>query len=286
MKKWTLVAAIVGALLCLSSCCENKQEKSVMARFVPERMDDFIWENEYICYRAYGKALEGNPTSPGFDLWVKTPGALVANERYRLELEEGKSYHINWGNGKDCYKVAVSLGAGASSPLVEGELIYPSTNYRSFKILEESPDKVVFALIYPEWEVDGNMVGLEKIITVKGGTYFCEVEDVYSGDFDSLTVAAGIFRHEVEDEFLADDRLAIWEKASDTSVESEDGMIGVALVMKEADEVCTMQTGDKSHGLAIKKIRSGEKIHYFFGSCWSKGELKSSQEWFEMVEKI
>ena len=83
----------------LIASCAPKEQK-VMARFVPERSDDFVWENNYVCYRAYGEALEGNPTSPGFDIWVKTPGALVADERYRMELEEGLSYHIDHGNGK------------------------------------------------------------------------------------------------------------------------------------------------------------------------------------------
>ena len=41
-------------------------------------MSDFVFENNLIAGRFYGKALEGNPTSPGIDIWVKLPGALVA----------------------------------------------------------------------------------------------------------------------------------------------------------------------------------------------------------------
>ena len=54
----------------------------VMARAVPERKDDFVFENDLIAGRFYGKALEGDPTSPGIDVWVKLPGALVADDWY------------------------------------------------------------------------------------------------------------------------------------------------------------------------------------------------------------
>ena len=70
MKKILLILA--GALL-LCCCAQKPQEPKVMARYVPERADDFVFENNLIAGRIYGKALEGNPTSPGIDIWVKKP---------------------------------------------------------------------------------------------------------------------------------------------------------------------------------------------------------------------
>lgn len=42
-------------------------------RYVPERLDDFTWENDRIAYRMYGKALEvgGVGNAYGIDVWVK-----------------------------------------------------------------------------------------------------------------------------------------------------------------------------------------------------------------------
>ena len=77
MKKYLIVALALLAV----GCARNKEQK-VMAREVPERADDFVFENNLIAGRFYGKALEGNPTSPGIDIWVKLPGALVADEWY------------------------------------------------------------------------------------------------------------------------------------------------------------------------------------------------------------
>lgn len=286
MKKLILIAL---AALSLASCGQKPAEQKVMARFVPERSDDFIFENNLICGRIYGEALEGNPTSPGVDIWVKTPGALVADQRYKDELEGGKSYHINWGNGKDCYKVAVSLGGGASVPLVDGVLQYPATNYRSWEILEQAPDKVVFVLNYPEWQAGDALVSLAKKITVTADTYFTKVEDTYTfSGADTLQIAAGIFLHpdqqSVVEDYVTADRYAIWEHASDQSVEPEDGMLGVAVYVPEAEFSGLSDSGD--HGICTKTVKSGETFTYYFGSCWSKGDLKTAADWFEIVKNI
>lgn len=286
--KWILAAACA---LTLSACGGNDKEAQVAARYVPERMDDFMFENDLIAGRIYGKALEGNPTAPGIDIWVKQPGALVADMRYKMELEEGKSYHKDWGNGKDCYKVGVSLGGGASAVLLDGEIQYPATNYRSWEILEQTPDKVVFVLHYPEWETKGEKIALDKKFTVTPGSYFVQVEDswTFSGAYgDELTVAAGVFRHPaqntVTDEIVLNDRYALWEHASDQGAEPEEGMIGVAVYVPGAEG--STVTEDGTHGLTYKKVKSGETFSYCFGSCWSKAGVKTAAQWFETVRGL
>ena len=79
MRKYILMAVLAAMAL---TGCRKTVEPKVMARTVPERADDFVFENNLIAGRFYGKALEGNPTSPGLDIWVKLPGKLVADEWY------------------------------------------------------------------------------------------------------------------------------------------------------------------------------------------------------------
>lgn len=287
MKKYIILAA----LLTLAACSEAPEVDKVMARHVPERADDFVFENNLICGRIYGQALEAETTSPGIDIWVKKPGALVADQRYRDELENGKTYHKDWGNGKDCYKVGVSLGGGASAVVIENRLQYPATNYRSWEILEQTPDKVVFRLDYPEWNAGGESISLRKTFTVRADTYFVKVEDVYtfSGEFgDELEVVAGVFRHPEQEtvrfELEAEDRYALWERASDQSVEPEDGMIGVAVYVPGGRNG-RLSHGD-DHGITGRRIKSGETFTYYFGSCWSKGEIQSWSDWLMMVDNL
>ena len=285
--KRILIAILALGTLC---ACDQTPEKKVMARFVPERSDDFVFENNLIAGRFYGKALEGNPTSPGLDIWVKLPGKLVADEWYQGFLTESDEFYHHDHGGKDCYKVAVSLGGGASAPLIDGKLCYPATNYHSWEMVEETPEKVVFNLHYPAWEAaEGVTVTLDKTVTVVPDTYFCAVEDIYTFEgTDSLTVAAGINTHEaletVEEEYLNPDRVALWEHASDQTFEPEDGMIGVAVLVPGAGDAGRLSE-DGTHLLVCKEIASGEPFRYSFGSCWSKGNIQTAEAWFDLVIK-
>ncbi|MBO4340318.1 MAG: DUF4861 family protein [Bacteroidales bacterium] len=276
---------ILAAIAMMAACAPAKEQK-VMARFVPERADDFVFENNLIAGRFYGEALEGNPTSPGVDIWVKLPGRLVADAWYAAAMEDPSFYHHDHG-GKDCYKVAVSLGGGASVPFIEGKLCWPATNYRSYEVLETTPDKVVFALHYPQWEAaEGVSVSLDKKVTLKADSYFAAVQDTYTfTGADEITVAAGIKLHSaqetIEESLELPDRYAIWEKASDQSIEPEDGMLGVALVLPGAEKVFACPELD--HALLLKTVKSGESVSYSFGSCWSKGNVKTSGDWFALV---
>ena len=286
MKK---TIAIAAALLTLAACAPKTEEQKVMARAVPERADDFVFENNLIAGRIYGKALEGNPTAPGIDIWVKMPGKLVADEWYAAAQEDPNYYHHNHGDGKDCYKVAVSLGAGASVPVIDGQLAYPATNYREYEIVKQTPDTVEFVLSYPEWKVGDISVSLDKKISVYTDSHFCKVEDSYNfSGADSLTVAAGIFRHPeqqtIEEEHSGADRYAIWEHASDQSIEPEDGMLGVAVYVPGCESVSV--TEDGMHGLCSKSIKPGETFSYWFGSCWSKADIKTAEDWFALVDSL
>ena len=288
MKRQALILAF-AAIFALAGCKQQPAEPKVMARFVPERADDFVFENNLIAGRFYGKALEGNPTSPGIDIWVKMPGKLVADTWYAEAQKDPEYYHHNHGDGKDCYKVAVSLGGGASAPMIGSHLAFPATNYRSYEILEEKPGKVVFVLHYPEWEAaEGIRVALDKKVTVTADSYFCRVDDTWKfTGAETLNIAAGLLRHGAQQTIVEEqkgaDRYAIWEHASDQSIEPEDGMLGVAVVMPGAQQVFADKELD--HAVCVRTLKSGETLTYYFGSCWSKGDLKTAQDWFNVVNK-
>ena len=288
MRKTVILAA---AMLCVLACSPKKEEVKVMARAVPERADDFVFENDLIAGRFYGEALEGNPTSPGIDIWVKLPGKLVADEWYEHAVNEDPDYYHHNHGGKDCYKVAVSLGGGASAPFIGGEIRFPATNYRSCEVLEQTPSRVRFALEYPAWEaVEGVPVSLRKEVTLEAGSYFAEVADYYTfpDSLGTLTIAAGIKLHgaqgTVESSHQGEGSFAIWEHASDQSIEPEDGMVGVAVVALQDNCVAECHP-DLDHAIVVGSVRSGEAFRYRFGSCWSKGDIKTADAWFAKVDE-
>ena len=58
-------------------------------------------------------------------------------------------------------------------------------------------------------------------------------------------------------------------------------MLGVAVVMPQADG--TSLSEDGTHLLNWKYITSGQKVRYSFGSCWSKGDIRTAADWFRLV---
>lgn len=257
----------------------------VMARPVPGHFDDFVFENNLIAGRFFGKGQEGNPTSPGLDIWVKKPGKLVAEDWYAAQEHYPGFYHYNHG-GKDCYSVGVSLGGGASVPFIDGKLCYPATNYRSCAILSQDKERVCFQLDYPTWEAaPGIRVKLRKIIVLDADCHYASVEDTYTfTGADQLTIAAGFRLHSPADTMALSDRIAIWEEASDQRVEPEDGMIGLAVSMEEAEKAYI--DSELEHALLLKTIRSGESVRYRMGSCWSKGTVNTPEAWFSLVKCV
>ena len=81
--------------LTLVGCSPKEQQPKVYGRYVPERKDDFAWENEYAAFRLYGPALKPENPSNGVDLWLKNSPALVIDTMYGRELKDHRPYHIN-----------------------------------------------------------------------------------------------------------------------------------------------------------------------------------------------
>ena len=111
----------------------------VFGRLVPERKDDFAWENNRIAFRMYGPALETTgEISNGIDVWVKSTGNLIIDKWYKNDLAGIAFYHEDHGEGLDCYKVGRTLGAGAAAPFVN-DTLWLGNNFVSYKILDSGP---------------------------------------------------------------------------------------------------------------------------------------------------
>jgi hypothetical protein len=94
---------------------------SAFARFVPERKDDFAWENDMIAFRAYGPSLRESGENAGVDCWLKRVDYPIINSWYKKHLEQDISYHQDHGEGLDNYHVGSSAGCGGTSLWLNGE---------------------------------------------------------------------------------------------------------------------------------------------------------------------
>lgn len=280
------VAANGSAEFSIEAGTPAEYEQKVFGRYVPERKDDYSWENNVIAFRSYGKALEVEMVSPGIDVWVKCSDKLVINEWVANEQKEANWYHHNHGDGLDCYKVGVTLGGGASVPYVDGTLVYPEHNWQTYTDLANGPLVKMFALTYLPYNIGGEEISLTKVYTIEANSNFCIVKDVFSKNGQGLGVAAGTIRHNVKNFAQGENWYAMYEAASDSSDPERDGDIALAMIVPAGGEV--IENGDKGHALIVGEATEGctgdtAEFQYVLGAGWSQGNVPSAEVWAEMV---
>ena len=145
----------------------NTFNRKTYCRIVPERIDDFAWENDIVAFRTYGPKCqqifeEGNPAgliSSGIDCWLKSVEYPIIDKWYAND-EKGISYHVDHGEGLDNYHVGTSRGCGGTALTYNGKIIL-SENFSTWKILAIGPIRSIFELNYDAIKV-GDIEVLEK----------------------------------------------------------------------------------------------------------------------------
>jgi unsaturated rhamnogalacturonyl hydrolase len=256
-----------------------RDQFKVYGRFVRERHDDFVWENDRVAGRAYGPNLEGYKreplTSSGLDVWVKRVGKLVANDWYLMN-----DYHRDQGEGGDFYSVGKTRGCGGLG-LVSGDKLHVSRNFTTSRVLANGPLRLVFELDYAPWDVGGVKVAETKRFILDAGQSFFRVESTLkpAGGDKALSVAVGIAKHAgSKAEFDQRAALSSWEPFKE-----DNGNLGCALVLppgtsgefKELD----------SDYLLVSAASPKAPFVYYTGSVWNKaGEVSDLAAWSKTVQ--
>ncbi|MFC5683672.1 DUF4861 family protein [Flavobacterium sp. MAHUQ-51] len=245
------------------------------ARYVPERLDDFAWENDRIAFRAYGKALEGTRDDAyGIDVWVKRTDRMIINERYKVG-----DYHTDHGDGLDYYKVGYTLGAGSMAPYIKDSVRY-SGNYHKWKVLDNGPLRSTFQLEYDEWDAAGIKVSCVKTISIDAGSQLNRIENVFTYvDTKLLPVAVGISKRP-ENGFISlneqEGIMAYWEPTH-----GNDGTTGVGCILTTPVKNMLVE---KEQLLAVSETKSNEPVIYYAGAAWDKaGKILNSSQWVEYL---
>lgn len=263
----------------LSKGKPNPPVTKAYGRYVPERKDDFAWENDKIAFRMYGKALEGtNENAYGMDVWVKRTSDMVINKRYKVD-----NYHKDHGDGLDYYSVGTTLGAGDMAPYLADTIWYLG-NYRSYKILDNGPLRTSFQLVYDEATANGVKIKVTKQISIDAGSQLNRVENTYSfSGQTALPVAVGLAtRKEEKKDIFTDTKagvLGYWEP-----VHGADGITGVGAVLLKTP----IQIKQKHNQLlGIGTAKTDQPIIYYTGAAWNKaGEFTDSKQWFDYLQNF
>lgn len=258
---------------------ENAVQPKVYGRYVPERKDDFAWENEYAAFRMYGPALKGENPSNGVDLWLKASPELVVDSFYYREHVLGLPYHINYGKGLDCYKVGHTCGCGGLVVIADNKT-YVGGPYDRWEIVEQSPEKFVFRLEYDSLQVGEKVLQESITITAEAGTAMNKAEVVLKGEYDGeLLVGGGIYMHDTIDHFEVYESLgtvfyeedALSDKTAaqmnyEYNGSTSQGRIYITVQVPDAT-VTDLQDGNL---IAVKPYQLGDTLTYYFGATWSE----------------
>ncbi len=257
-------------------------------RFVPERADDFAWENDYSAYRAYGPALQRKGEKAfGYDVWTKSVAYPIINRRY-ADNRQGKSFHIDHGDGMDVYTVGPTLGCGTAGIINEdGQIIYPWC-FERYEILDQGPLRVSFRLYYP---------GETRTITLDAGSNFNRTEVRYHGHTETMTVAPGLVLHHPLDGageipmFMENLKGVAMIGYGDPTDKRADNLGTIFVgVITPGDNVhtellpLTPAVGPASgHLLTKTEISPTDTLTYYWGANWSKATVPDMTSWKKVM---
>lgn len=244
-------------------------------RFVPERKDDFAWENDCIAFRMYGKALQfTNENAYGIDVWVKRTSSMVIDKWYRAG-----DYHTDHGEGLDYYSVGTTPGAGNNTVYWNDTPVYLG-NFNSFKVLDNGPLRTAFMLYYDAVTIGNNSITVTKTITLDAGSQFNKLQVQYTtNDNKVISTVTGIAKRKDAGVVLMDEQkgmMLYWEPAH-----PQYGTTGVAVIDTSANR---KMLNNYQQLLMRADIVPNKVYTYYTGACWDKaGTITDFHYWHRYV---
>ena len=253
----------------------EKYATQAFGRYVPERMDDYAWENNLTAYRIYGPRLK-DPLTQGVDVWVKNTPKMIIDEWFARG-----NYHHNYGEGMDCYKVGNTLGGGTLA-VVDGGKVLLSGNYTKQLCTANGPIRTKAEFEYAPINVGDKKVVMHRTIWLDANSRFCCQEYHLEGFEGKINIAAGMVMHDVKERSAGADYVAITEPASDSKEPERDGDISLAVILQEGESAAEID----SHFVTLRSVQAGETIRMWNGSAWSLAGMENHNAWSQEVEQM
>lgn len=270
------------ALRCGESEIEESNVKTY-ARFVPERTDDFTWENDKVAFRTYGPKAQqmveegtaGGTLSSGIDCWLKRVNYSIIDDWYKGNTKKAGFYHIDHGQGLDNYHVGPSRGCGGTGVMVD-DVLCTSKNFISYDVLENGPLESTFSLDYAPYKAGDKKIIEKKTISIALGSHFTKYTIHVKGT-EMLTV--GVTLHENHGEVSTDEANG-WINYFAPHFGTTLSTSVVALpAYFDHTSLVESEVADQSHVLMHLKVIDG-KVEFYSGFNWSKsGYFENNQTW-------
>lgn len=253
------------------------------SRFVPERTDDYAWENNKVAFRTYGptaqkmieESIKGGTLSSGIDVWSKRVDYPIINKWYGKAIKEIGAYHKDTGEGLDNFHVGVSRGVGGIAVKKDGKY-YVSRNFTNWKTITTGPIRTSFVLEYANWNANGQIISEKKYISLDYGSNLSKFEIEISG---TTSINAGITLHEkkgVSYKNIESGWISYWEPLDDSELGT-----GLFVPNKNLTSADLYETDlkDESNFYAEIKVQNKKAI-YYAGFGWKKsGQFETKESW-------
>ncbi len=296
------------AVYTISAGQPQQMKTYVKGKMYPERVDDIAWENDRTAYRLYGPALQrSGEKAYGIDVWLKNTPDLEVERRYEVELSNHKkiedlkkagktaeakqveiatTYHFDHGYGLDCYKVGPTLGCGAPALMENGYLVMPYS-YKDYKILDNGPLRFTVELTYNPSTVQGDKNVVEhRLLSLDKGSNFNKMTVWYEGLSRPCDLAAGVVIHEEDTQTLKCGRdFVAYADPTDNPAAQNFQIFVAALFPNGVSDTKPLlfdqpRNGAAGHAVGIVRgYQDKQRYTYYFGSAWSKNDVRNFDEW-------
>ncbi|WP_324680682.1 DUF4861 domain-containing protein [Hymenobacter sp. GOD-10R] len=284
----TQVFTITGSLN--GAVQQPQRQYTTYSRFVPERTDDYAWENDRVAFRTYGPEAErlvvakepsGTLTS-GMDCWLKRVPRSIIDMWYAENGKQAGYYHIDHGEGYDPYHVGDSRGF-AGIGIWEKDSLYVSRNFTSYKTLAKGPIRTLFVLTYAPWQAGGRTVQEKKIISLDLGSNLTRFEEQLSADkpLPNLTIGTTLHAESkgVQGQVKGESKqgwFRYWEPM-------DDAYLGTGIVVAphqvQGWQDRRTKAKEQSH-LLVRTTPTKGQVVYYAGFGWTKsGQFKTAADW-------
>lgn len=260
-----------------------KADTFCYSRFVPERTDDYAWENDKVAFRTFGptaqKMIEdnipGGTLSSGIDAWLKRVEYSIINKWYKMAENNTGAYHKDHGEGLDNFHVGNSRGVGGIA--IKTDTIFSfSKNFVSWKTITAGPIRTSFILEYADWSANGQIISEKKYISLDYGSNLSKFKIEVSG---TNTINAGLTLHEQkgkDSKNIEAGWISYWEPLDDSE-------IGTAIVVPNKNmvsaELFLTPLKDESNLYAEIQVQN-QKAIYYAGFGWKKsGQFETKESW-------
>jgi hypothetical protein len=253
------------------------------SRFVPERIDDYAWENNKVAFRTYGPVaqkmtedkVKGGTLTSGIDAWLKRVEYPIINKWYEKYTNGTGTYHKDTGEGLDNFHVGDSRGIGGVALKIDS-VYYYSKNFISWKTITTGPLRTSFTLTYADWDAKGNKIKEVKHISLDYGSFLSKFEIEISG---TKTLSTGITLHNNDgktESNLNAGWIDYWQPIDDSELGTgivfpKNTMISAEKYMNSNKDLCNLYA-------TLKVVNN--KVIYYTGFGWKKqGEFTTKETW-------